>query len=709
MDVFNRGRDPVDSNGIESTRVESNGTASNESDCNQAGTDIMHSMRLPIYKINVEELRTMTKPERGEAVSRKVGSKLCHRIPRWAFENGEEMRETLLLLIGDMRERLHEEGVHGELVDHPNASSIPTRSRRDATYLAALITYVIPFVEEPEEQFRLVDEGIDWARVAGDTLQEGILYYTRAGIHIMVHRSAEIITNYRLGIDAAVRGDHPPLELSLRSALIDWILSQSRAEGIEEDIARISDIADEIPDPEERGYYRSLALRFRGSVRLIHDDLSGGITLLQKARTELIDESRYPHEIGPILFKLAGAYNALGQTQRAIDLLLDMVEISIGNEELVPAIHAYARIGELHLQIGEIERSQEAFTLAERYLSLVSLNDAEHIVRMRRLPLYLKTGEYEEGIALALQLVRYFRNAPRTCHKILHTLGMLQEGAGDLESAEESLRRGYEMVEGQGDRRIGIGYALARVMRARGKGEDARLLLLGLVETDAPIHTDSKNLVDCLDLLAAIEEERKDYPAAVAHLRRGGELRSEIERTEREALRRNAQISADLRIQESEKGMERIVRHRAELELAEVLTGLQKSYGSLARIEKKIVDGLDWLPTGEIRRVVTLLKEAITEPEAEGAISTVSAEFNALGQLTGVDQSFFDNLDERRPNLTTSQKQLCGMIRAGLQTPEIAGLLEITHNAVWKKRKRLRKKMNLEEDENLEEVIGGIV
>ena len=48
------------------------------------------------------------------------------------------------------------------------------------------------------------------------------------------------------------------------------------------------------------------------------------------------------------------------------------------------------------------------------------------------------------------------------------------------------------------------------------------------------------------------------------------------------------------------------------------------------------------------------------------------------------------------------------MVRAGLQTSEIASLLGISTESVWTQRKRLRKRMGLGTEENLEEVIEGV-
>lgn len=72
------------------------------------------------------------------------------------------------------------------------------------------------------------------------------------------------------------------------------------------------------------------------------------------------------------------------------------------------------------------------------------------------------------------------------------------------------------------------------------------------------------------------------------------------------------------------------------------------------------------------------------------------------------NQQFFKKLEEQFPNLTDNEKQLMAFLRMDLSSKEIASLLNITSKSVDMNRYRLRKKLNLESDNNLTEFIGKI-
>nr|NQU91355.1 hypothetical protein [Bacteroidota bacterium] len=59
------------------------------------------------------------------------------------------------------------------------------------------------------------------------------------------------------------------------------------------------------------------------------------------------------------------------------------------------------------------------------------------------------------------------------------------------------------------------------------------------------------------------------------------------------------------------------------------------------------------------------------------------------------------------PNLTQNELKLCSYLRMNLSTKEIAQMLNISLESVTTKRYRLRKKLQLENEENLVEFIGG--
>lgn len=70
-------------------------------------------------------------------------------------------------------------------------------------------------------------------------------------------------------------------------------------------------------------------------------------------------------------------------------------------------------------------------------------------------------------------------------------------------------------------------------------------------------------------------------------------------------------------------------------------------------------------------------------------------------RIKDTDQQFFKNLGEKHQNLSPAEMKLCLYLRMNLSTKEISGLTFQTYDSVRIARTRLRKKLNLTNDDNL--------
>ncbi len=79
-----------------------------------------------------------------------------------------------------------------------------------------------------------------------------------------------------------------------------------------------------------------------------------------------------------------------------------------------------------------------------------------------------------------------------------------------------------------------------------------------------------------------------------------------------------------------------------------------------------------------------------------------SSSWNQLEQrIKDTDQQFFKSIGEKHPNLTPAEMKLSLYLRMNLSTKEISGLTFQTYDSVRIARTRLRKKLNLSNDDNL--------
>ncbi len=95
-------------------------------------------------------------------------------------------------------------------------------------------------------------------------------------------------------------------------------------------------------------------------------------------------------------------------------------------------------------------------------------------------------------------------------------------------------------------------------------------------------------------------------------------------------------------------------------------------------------------------------------PQIKKIIKTVDAELNNkeewdkfASHFDTVHENYLQKLKESYPQLTYGDLKLCALLRLGMSSKEIAGVLNISLKGVEVGRYRLRKKLNIGEEESL--------
>ena len=99
------------------------------------------------------------------------------------------------------------------------------------------------------------------------------------------------------------------------------------------------------------------------------------------------------------------------------------------------------------------------------------------------------------------------------------------------------------------------------------------------------------------------------------------------------------------------------------------------------------------------RKTLRLLGQIETNIEHDDDLQAFQSTFDS------VYHDFFRKLEEAYPELNNKDKLLCAYIKMNLLSKEIAPLLNISLRGVEISRYRLRKKLGLEEGENLAEFL----
>lgn len=116
----------------------------------------------------------------------------------------------------------------------------------------------------------------------------------------------------------------------------------------------------------------------------------------------------------------------------------------------------------------------------------------------------------------------------------------------------------------------------------------------------------------------------------------------------------------------------------------EMLEGIEKEITAIAKSKGNIPQ--------ELLSLKTDLKQQLR-------IGKDIEEFNF--QLQIINESFYEALEGKLPDLTKNEKKLAALLRLGLSTKEIAITSKSTESAVKIARHRLRKKLNMDSDANL--------
>lgn len=136
-----------------------------------------------------------------------------------------------------------------------------------------------------------------------------------------------------------------------------------------------------------------------------------------------------------------------------------------------------------------------------------------------------------------------------------------------------------------------------------------------------------------------------------------------------------------------------------DLKKIEITKLMTKSIQEIASKEKLVKD-LKKMRSGEkhsaISSIIANLKsEAPTESQV----------FLIKKQLEDINFDFLEKLQLKHPNLTKTDLEICSYIRLGIERKVIAQLRFTTTNAVKKSRNRLRKRLNLNLDDDLDQYI----
>ena len=204
----------------------------------------------------------------------------------------------------------------------------------------------------------------------------------------------------------------------------------------------------------------------------------------------------------------------------------------------------------------------------------------------------------------------------------------------------------------------------------------------------------------CLILLASVYlfsmyQHRRYVAIQMAKL---AEQEKEYQKKQREL-----ELQYNLEQEQKEKQLAKITNEKLAIELEMKNTAIASNAMLLVQKGELL---------SKVKRDLTSLldisKEEKPIPQIRKIIRTVDAELNNKedwdkfsSHFDTVHENYLKRLKESYPQLTYSDLKLCALLRLGMSSKEIAGILNISLKGVEVSRYRLRKKLQMDEDQSL--------
>ncbi len=173
---------------------------------------------------------------------------------------------------------------------------------------------------------------------------------------------------------------------------------------------------------------------------------------------------------------------------------------------------------------------------------------------------------------------------------------------------------------------------------------------------------------------------------------------------------------------------ERIVRIKKQLDLEKLKTEKLEKEQEVDKLNKEIdkknrdltykaivISQKESLEKNILKQLTAITpKEKIEKDKLNGLISNLKSNINNThwnefeNHFTSVHPLFYKSLYEKYPKLTANEYKICAFLKMNLSSKEIALITGKSQQSVDVARSRLRKKMGLENHENINTIIAGI-
>lgn len=400
-------------------------------------------------------------------------------------------------------------------------------------------------------------------------------------------------------------------------------------------------------------------------------------------------------------FHLVRRYIVLDQPSEAMHHAMQVSEAASVTRNPVDMILSQIALASVYIRVDDLESAERfcheglnlARTISLRPMQVMCLERLARIARRRG---DMETAEklLHEGLSM--------EDGPRNRADLHRILASLLLEMGRLERAEEEIGTALEIIGGLKDMKMNAEYHIvaADIARRAGRFDQAIDTLTSV------LNRENLRLAHCRDahrLLSDVYKELRDPEKALHHMQLYHDFSMKLEG--RLAEHRLIVLRAQHEIEEHRKGALKAqeMQRRTEREKEALAMEVSKRERVLEQVRQQVGLAARSLTENNIREGERMLQETLRLLHRAPASSQ-----DLLHHLPNLDKEFFQRLRKLYPELTIGQIRLCGLLRSGLSSSEIAQHLHLTIDTVITQRKRLRKKMALRTGEKLERMLAEI-
>lgn len=427
--------------------------------------------------------------------------------------------------------------------------------------------------------------------------------------------------------------------------------------------------------------------------------------------------------LGNIYIKLGGYRKALHYHKVALKIREDCIRRNIRSGNDIDSVnhlgiaYSFNNIAEVYLNLKKYDSAYfyayESLKKKESENSIASRNDIANS-QLNLGNIYCKLNKYDSAIFMITKAAKTYKTLQNksSYSEALYGLGQVYFDLRKYNKAKENFTRGLEIAKEIGDKNNKKnGYKLLSDLFLSENNYEKSLEYYKRYSEikDSIINKESKSKIEELQIKYEVgKKEQKIKIQKALFLKKKSQL---ILSLIIGGLLFFIGLIFIYFIQKTKKQKEKILHQenenlqkRLELKNKELVYNVSKIFvknqviNHVARSLINSSDGFKQANQKLIREIVNELKQNMDE--------TGWKEFDI--RFARVHESFYNNLDNRFPDLTKTDRKLCAMLKLGMSSKEIASISRIRSESVDTARSRLRKKLGLINNDSLFKFLNGL-